>query len=109
MGELIAKLWVDVKEENLREELYKMNANGGVAFDEEGRMLLEVTFDGTWSTRGYSSMLGFATYFGVYSKKPLFTAYRCKVIFLSLFLLFSFYYYCNLLGWFFFYQDLQGL
>ena len=77
----VSRLWEKKKEENLVEELELMKKEEGWNHDEQGRVKLEATFDGTWSTRGYSSQLGFATYFGVFSRQPLFTAHRCKVLF----------------------------
>mmetsp|Transcript_5217 Transcript_5217/g.7834 ORF Transcript_5217/g.7834 Transcript_5217/m.7834 type:complete len:285 (-) Transcript_5217:717-1571(-) len=79
VGNLISKVWEKKQEENLVEELVLMKKEEGWKEDEQKRVKLEATFDGTWSTRGYSSNLGFASYFGVFSHKPLFTSHRCKI------------------------------
>ena len=84
MGDLVSKVWEKNKEENLVKELKMMKEEEVWDSDTSGRVKLEVTFDGTWSTRGYSSLLGFVTYFGVYSQTPLFTSFRCKVNIFSL-------------------------
>ena len=88
MEKIVKSLWHEIREENLILELQCMKKEGTWRVDEKGRVLLEVTFDGTWTTRGYSSKVGFATYFGIYSKKPLFTSHRSKVFF---FLILSFF------------------
>jgi hypothetical protein len=67
-------VWVDVQEENLKREVELMEVK---EVDENGRVKLIVTFDGTWTRCGFLSLFGSGTYFGVHSKLPLFIATRC--------------------------------
>jgi hypothetical protein len=73
------EVWLKKQKENLREEVEEMIRRIVLERDKKGRILLSVSFDGTWSTRGYSAVVGTGTYLGHYSGLPLFTSLRCKV------------------------------
>jgi len=56
-----------------------MTKAGKIIVGEDGRILLSVSFDGSWTTWGYSSLVGTGTYIGLFTGLPLFTSSRCKV------------------------------
>jgi hypothetical protein len=72
----VETLWSCVQSANVTKELSMMEKKEK---DAEGRTKLVVSFDGTWTRRGYSSLFGAGTYLGGESHLPLFTSSQCRV------------------------------